>query len=110
HDLDTAAFAHDHGGRRIASPTYAFQREGYWFTDGTAHRRASAHGPAAGAVHPLLGVPVRSPAIDGWVFQTELSATNPAYLGDHRVGDNVVVPAAAYVEMMLAAAQYGPDW
>ena len=54
------------------------------------------------AAHPLLGhrLDVAGKEI---VFQTALRGDSPAYLADHCVFDNVVVPAAALAEMALAA-------
>jgi acyl-CoA synthetase (AMP-forming)/AMP-acid ligase II/acyl carrier protein len=52
-------------------------------------------------VHPLLGKRLRSAQI---IFEADLSAQSPAYLDDHRVEGAVVLPAAAYVEIALAAA------
>lgn len=111
-ELDLDAIEADHGGRRVPAPTYAFQRERFWFTDNRTGSRT--HSPVAlngaGTLHPLLGKPLRSPAIEGWVFESELSTAAVPFLSDHRVGGAIVVPAAAYVEMFVQAAQHGPGW
>ncbi len=110
-EIDPEAFANDHGGRRVIAPTYPFQREPYWFTDGGLS--AATLRPAARSergLHPLLGKLIRSPVIEGWVFETELSPNDPAFLADHRVGGQVLVPAAGFVEMFLQAAKHGPGW
>ena len=79
---------------RVSLPTYPFQRERYWVE--TASRRR----PAAG--HPLLGV--RRDARDGEVsFETELFATDPGWMSDHRVLGEVVAPGALYAAQGLAA-------
>lgn len=54
------------------------------------------------SVHPLLGWRLRSAQI---IFESELSAHSPSYLNDHRVQGTAILPAAAYVEMALAAAR-----
>jgi phthiocerol/phenolphthiocerol synthesis type-I polyketide synthase D len=55
-----------------------------------------------GSVHPLLGLHVPLP--DGrHIFQGEIGTQVLPWLADHRVHGSVVLPAAAYVEMVIAA-------
>ena len=54
--------------------------------------------------HPLLGGRLCSPVLKDTVFQSQLSARLPAFLEDHQICGQVVVPAAAYVEIAIAAA------
>lgn len=52
--------------------------------------------------HPLLGN--RTDVADtGIVYETAVNARRPPYLEDHRIYGSVVVPAAAYAEMAVAA-------
>ncbi|WP_042696543.1 SDR family NAD(P)-dependent oxidoreductase, partial [Azospirillum sp. B506] len=86
-------------GRCVTLPSYPWQRERFWLD--LPKRRAV---PAGG--HPLLGAAVpwpANPAIRAWA--AELRLDDLAYLRDHRVGGMALVPAAAYVEMALAAAR-----
>jgi amino acid adenylation domain-containing protein len=102
------------GGRCVSLPSIPWQRERYWFDSGwtgqerkPAPQRAdlSAHSIDSNG-HPLLGQPVRTALLPGkHLWQTKLAADFPSYLADHRVQDNVVLPAAAYLEMALAAAR-----
>ena len=109
--LDTQAFAREHGARRTVAPTYPFERSRYWYSDAPEWqaRPVSAPGAVPGAdaagAHPLLGDPVRSPAIEGWVFQVTLHPDRPRYLRDHQVRGAVIVPAAAFIETMAAGVQ-----
>lgn len=84
------------GGDIVSLPGYPFQRERYWID---VSRTSTSRG------HPLLGEVRESVlAADGQqVFAQTVSATQPAYLADHQVGSEVVMPAAGYVEMALAA-------
>ena len=87
---------------RVELPTYPFQRTRLWFEPESSKRDfGGGHGPL---LHPLLGyrVPV---AKDLSLFQSTLSLDRPDYLQDHRVQGSVVLPAAAYVETALAAAE-----
>ena len=85
----------DESRRRIELPGYAFQRERYW-VQAPARRR-----PATG--HPLLGM--RHDSASGEIsFDTELFASDPAWLGDHRVFDRLVAPGALYGAMAVSAS------
>ncbi len=108
HEVDWSQWNREYAGRRVPGPTYPFEREQYWYTDlvdGVAQSRAAARPARASDEHPLLGSPFSSPAFAGSVFERRLQASDPAYLSDHRVQRRVVVPGAALVEMLHAAAR-----
>jgi len=107
--VDWAGFDRHWPRRRLALPTYPFERTRHWLVEGTAGGTgvfASGRGPS---VHPLLGRRVPS-ALETMVFEARLSGRSPGYLVDHQVQGSPVVPAAAYVEQGLAAAEqaFGP--
>ncbi|HTV23157.1 MAG TPA: type I polyketide synthase, partial [Polyangiaceae bacterium] len=80
--------------RRCRLPTYPWQRRRFW---------QEAHG---GRSRPatLLGERVECASGDV-LFESSWSPSHPAWVADHRVGDEVVVPAAALVELARAAAE-----
>ena len=79
---------------RISLPGYPFQRERYWL-DSSKRRR-----PDTG--HPLLGT--RHESARGEItFETELSSSDPSWLGDHKVFDRLVAPGALYGAMAVLA-------
>jgi acyl transferase domain-containing protein/acyl carrier protein/short-subunit dehydrogenase len=112
HPLD-AAKLFPGATRRLALPTYPWQRERHWLEAALE----PAFGPAAlrrargPHEHPLLGPALRLATAEGmWVWDTTLGTGPMPWLGDHRVQGAAVFPAAGYVEMMLAAgAQLLPD-
>src|SRR5581483_10214584 len=107
--IDWAGFDRDYPRRRVALPTYPFQRQRYWFTDAPSLRPARPARPAPGE-HPLLGRRLRSP-LAAVQFESEVSPSGLAFLADHRVFGTAIMPAAAFVEMGLAAAAkvFGSD-
>ena len=90
-------------GMHVDLPLYAWQRQRYWFEPATPTGSQYALPPL---VRPdLLGPALRSPAIEGVLFQSTLAADSPAYLTDHRIFGCPVLPATAYLAMATAAGR-----
>ena len=79
-------------------PGYCFERKRYWLPESSP----KSFNLTSNKIHPLLGAPVLS-ALKEIQYETKISALSPAYLADHGVFKQAVFPAAAYVEMALAA-------
>lgn len=79
-------------------PSYPWQRESYW----VAPTAEAEQNVALQSEHPLLGFAV--PSADG-VWLNHLSIATHGWLRDHKVEGQVVVPAAAIVDIALAAAR-----
>jgi acyl transferase domain-containing protein len=58
-----------------------------------------------GAAHPFLGVRVDAGGEDDAAYETAISLAVHPWLADHRLGDLVIVPAAAIAELVRAAAE-----
>jgi acyl transferase domain-containing protein/acyl carrier protein/ubiquinone/menaquinone biosynthesis C-methylase UbiE len=82
-------------GRRIALPTYPFEKIRHWLSGREAPR-------AAQGLHPLLDR--AEPSLDGARFTHALSG-DEWYLTDHQVGGHPVLPASAHLEAARAAAE-----
>ncbi|MBX9255496.1 SDR family NAD(P)-dependent oxidoreductase [Desmonostoc muscorum CCALA 125] len=93
-------------GRVVPLPCYPWQRERHWNeSEETMAVRIGtiSHRLMLGQqVHPLLGNRLKSSQP---IWDTEIDKLSLSYLDDHRVQGAVVYPAAAYVEMALAAAK-----
>ena len=98
--IDWAGFYRDDAPRRrkVTLPTYPWRRQRYW-------RDVAAARPVGPALHPLLHRRLAS-ALKSVIYEAQLSAASPAYLADHVVFGQVVLPASAYVEMALAAGRH----
>ncbi|MFY0568047.1 SDR family NAD(P)-dependent oxidoreductase [Archangium lansingense] len=97
---------HPNKRRRVALPSYSWQRERHWLElEPAATARIRAVRSSSGG-HPLLGSSFTASVHEETRFwESALSATEPSYLADHRVSGSVVVPGAAYLEMALSAAR-----
>ncbi len=87
-------------------PTYPFQRQRYWVDLDSPHTsRNQTLTNQQHSVHPLLGQAFQVAGHDTPYYETVISSVSPAYLGDHCVFEQVIVPATAFLEMVLAAAE-----
>ncbi len=85
-------------GRHVPLPNYPWQRQRYWYP-----RTNESYGLfERSKQHPLLGYPLSEQAGQ---WENQLDTALLPYLADHEVGGAVVLPAAAFVEMALAASQ-----
>nr|BAO66542.1 type I polyketide synthase [Streptomyces sp. MJ635-86F5] len=100
--VDWEGFFAGTGARRVDLPTYAFQHRRFWLDGATTGGDPAALG--VGSVeHPLLGAMVPLPDSDGVVFTGRLSLATHPWLADHVVGETVLLPGAAFVELAIRA-------
>src|SRR5262249_23559971 len=109
--IDWAAI-YPSGGRHVDLPTYRWQHQRCWLDAAPA----AAHGsPERAAPRPpppaWPGKRLRSPAIEGVVFESQFSAASLPFLDAHRVDGNIVVAGAAQLSLVLSAADaaFGRD-
>ena len=92
-------YYHDFKGQNLNLPGYPFSRKRYWF------KHSARTGLTEKAVlHPLLQDRLELANEAGkQVFTSRLNADNPAFHQDHRYHGKILIPAAHYLEMAIAA-------
>ncbi|HVR05404.1 MAG TPA: type I polyketide synthase, partial [Solirubrobacteraceae bacterium] len=80
------------GARRVALPTYAFQRERFWLDGGAAGAGEVEAAGLDAAEHPLLGAAVQLAGGAGMLFAGSLSLRTHPWLADHAVLGTPLLP------------------
>jgi len=116
--LDSLAELYVHGARidwegfdrpwhckKIEAPRYPFQRRRYWAAGADVSALSGMGSSRRGGreLHPLLGRRLATASHDQ-IFEAQLAANRPAMLSDHKIQGQVIMPAAGYMEMVLAAS------
>jgi acyl transferase domain-containing protein/NADPH:quinone reductase-like Zn-dependent oxidoreductase/acyl carrier protein len=103
--VDWGAFFKDTGAKRVPLPTYPFQGKRFWLSSSL-----SGTGDASGAgltdpEHPLLGAVIEDPEGQGLTLTARLSIATHPWLADHAVAGTTLLPATAFLELALTAAE-----
>ncbi len=98
--------SHQAGRRKVALPTYPFERKRYWFSDG-APASLPQHVPPS----RLPGRRLHLPHSADVRFECEFSQAYPPYIEDHRLFGELVVAGASHLSTLLLAARetFGTD-
>jgi acyl transferase domain-containing protein/acyl-CoA synthetase (AMP-forming)/AMP-acid ligase II/acyl carrier protein len=111
-EVDWQGFDRDYARRRVAVPTYPFERERCWLEPEEMEK--------APVSKPLHRIPDRHPLLDSYtplvyptgihIWETALDKQRLPYLNDHRIQGMMAVPISVYIEMIQAAAveAFGP--
>ncbi|MED6315166.1 MAG: polyketide synthase dehydratase domain-containing protein, partial [Verrucomicrobiota bacterium] len=97
-DINWQGFYAQSRSQRMQLPNYSWRYQRCW-TD------VVSTGGKGARLHPLVHRQIKN-ASRSAIFESSLSASSPAYLGDHRVFGSVVFPASAFFEMAMVVARF----
>lgn len=100
--IDWQKFDQDYARQKLALPTYPFQRERYWISAASG-QKARNHA----ALAPLIDKMTKSPRLKELLFETHFSTDAIPFLADHYVYDQVAVPGACHLGLLLNACKAG---
>jgi pimaricinolide synthase PimS1 len=93
-------------GGYVDLPTYAFQHERYWLDPAaTSFTSPSALGQA-GTSHAFLSAAVELPDGEGYLFTGRINTSAHAWLADHTIYGNALLPGTGLLDLALAAAHH----
>ncbi|MGC7097410.1 SDR family NAD(P)-dependent oxidoreductase [Amycolatopsis lurida] len=93
-------------GARIDLPTYAFQHRRLWVETAGAATASAADLGLMSADHPLLGAAVEHAGDDQVLFTGRWSLATQPWLADHVVLGTLLLPGAAFVELITHAGRH----
>ncbi|WP_051820257.1 type I polyketide synthase [Streptomyces flavochromogenes] len=96
--------------RRVALPTYPWQRERHWIDASERTGEPGRTGEPVGAGADFLGARLGLAGGGGVRFTSTVGVGTVSWLRDHRVFGSVVMPGVAFQELACAAAReaFGP--
>ncbi|NES40468.1 type I polyketide synthase [Moorena sp. SIO2C4] len=99
--VNWSEFDRDYNHQKVVLPTYPFQRKRYWVetTNDWDGKTISTT-----KLHPLINQKFQSPLSKEIFFESYFSTENLPFLADHIVYEQVVVPGASHISLLLAAA------
>lgn len=103
--VNWSGFDHNYVRRKVVLPTYPFQRRRHWPQSLQEPRRESTLRSRGASLRVLIDKMIKSPILNATIFETELSCQSLPFLTDHRINEQVVVPGAGYLALVLSAAE-----
>ncbi len=102
--IDWHAFHKEFEPTTLVLPTYHYDYSRIWF-DEVAERSPQYTAKPVWHNGIILGERLKVPGLSDIRYEVQLYGYSPGDLGDHKILDHVIVPAASYVATMVAGIQ-----
>lgn len=107
-NIDWKEFDKSYYRRKLSLPTYPFQRKRYWIDAESNYNNSKYSGTTFNygnqKLHPLVHTKIDSPAIENHIYESIIKQDTIEWLNDHKINGHAVLPATAYLESILFAA------
>jgi acyl transferase domain-containing protein/NADPH:quinone reductase-like Zn-dependent oxidoreductase/SAM-dependent methyltransferase/acyl carrier protein len=110
-EVDWKGFDRDFKRQSLVLPTYPFQRTRFWIDLPKENSDKTEDSQRKSLTHPLLNHRIDSPFLKDILIESRISTAELPWLKDHQAFGATILPATAYLEMVLAAAHasFGPQ-
>ena len=95
-NVNWSGFDQPYKRQTLLTPTYPFQQQRYWVEKAVPRQHQSV-------LHPLIDQKVQSPLLPQILFSGVLQIDQQPYLADHQIYQQIVVPGANHLAMMMGA-------
>ncbi|MDF5712713.1 MAG: type I polyketide synthase [Rhizonema sp. NSF051] len=99
--VDWLGMNRDYPRQKVALPNYPFQRQRYWIKNPDSVFRTQK----SKKLHPLLEKKLQLPLSKEILFESEFSTSTKPLLAEYQIDNQVVVPGACHLSLLLGAAK-----
>ena len=104
-EIDWRGFHDGETHKRIALPTYPFQRQHYWLPSVQSTQLHTISKP----LHPLIHKLFQIPSLEQTVCETLFHTQTLPLLAEYRVFDKIVIPAATMLSLIVRGITFALD-
>jgi acyl transferase domain-containing protein/acyl-CoA synthetase (AMP-forming)/AMP-acid ligase II/NAD(P)-dependent dehydrogenase (short-subunit alcohol dehydrogenase family)/acyl carrier protein len=99
--VDWSEFERDYARQKVALPNYPFQRQRYWIENIPSQNQVQK----SPKLHPLIDKKLQLPLSKEILFESQFSTVILPFLAEHQVYNQIVVPGASHLSLLLGAAK-----
>nr|AEU11005.1 NpnA [Nostoc sp. 152] len=98
--VNWSEFERDYARQKVALPNYPFQRQRYWIENIPSQNQVQK----SPKLHPLIDKKLQLPLSKEILFESQFSTVTLPFLAEHQVYNQIIVPGASHLSLLLGAA------